>query len=100
MFAFDSVPAVFSVTLDPFIVYTSNVFAILGLRALFFVISGIMKLFCYLNYGLSAILAFVGFKLLIKDFYDVSVGATLCIIVTALVVSIFASIYKNRQEAK
>lgn len=65
MFALDSIPAVFSITQDPFIVYTSNIFAILGLRSLYFMISGIMDLFVYLKHGVAIILAFVGFKMLL-----------------------------------
>ncbi len=79
-FAVDSIPAVLAMTTDPFIVYTSNVFAVLGLRSLFFAISGLMKLFHYLQYGLAAILSFVGIKMLITDFYKIHVGVSLVII--------------------
>jgi tellurite resistance protein TerC len=91
LFAVDSIPAVLAISRDPFIVYTSNVFAILGLRSLFFAISGLMKLFHLLHYGLSAILSFVGVKMLIADFYHIPVGISLAVISSILVVSIVAS---------
>jgi len=91
-FAVDSIPAVLAVTTDPFIVYTSNVFAVLGLRSLFFAISGLMKLFHYLQYGLAVILGFVGIKMLITDFYQIHVGVSLVIIAIVLALSIIASL--------
>jgi len=101
LFAVDSIPAVLAISRDPFIIYTSNVFAILGLRSLFFAISGLMKLFHLLHYGLSAILSFVGVKMLIADIYHIPVGISLIVISSILVISIVASIiwpdtkYKN-----
>jgi len=92
LFAVDSIPAVLAISRDPFIVYTSNVFAILGLRSLFFAISGLMKLFHLLHYGLSAILSFVGVKMLIADFLHVPIGVSLSVISSILVISIVASI--------
>ena len=92
LFAVDSIPAVLAISRDPFIVYTSNVFAILGLRSLFFAISGLMKLFHLLHYGLAAILSFVGVKMLIADFFHVSTGISLAVISSILVISIVASI--------
>ena len=92
LFAVDSIPAVLAISTDPFIVYTSNVFAILGLRSLFFAISGLMKLFHLLHYGLSAILSFVGVKMLIADFFHVPIGISLAVISSILVISIVASI--------
>jgi tellurite resistance protein TerC len=92
IFAVDSVPAVLAITLDPFIVYTSNVFAILGLRALYFALAGIMAMFYYLHYGLSLILVFVGTKMILADFYEMPVGIALGIIAGILVLSILASI--------
>jgi len=92
VFAADSIPAILAITMDPFIVYTSNVFAILGLRALFFALSGIMQLFHYLHYGLSAILVFVGLKMLIADFYKVPIGAALGVIFGILICSVVASV--------
>ena len=92
LFAVDSIPAVLAISTDPFIVYTSNVFAILGLRSLFFAIAGLMKLFHLLHYGLSAILSFVGVKMLIADFFHVPTGISLIVISSILVASIVASI--------
>jgi tellurite resistance protein TerC len=91
VFAIDSIPAVLAISRDPFIVYTSNVFAILGLRSLFFAISGLMKLFHLLHYGLATILSFVGVKMLIENFYHVPVGISLAVISSILVLSIVAS---------
>jgi tellurite resistance protein TerC len=92
IFAVDSIPAVLSITFDPFIVFTSNVFAILGLRALYFAIAGVMKLFNYLHYGLSFILVFVGVKMLLADFYKMPVTAALAVVGGALAISIIASL--------
>lgn len=92
VFAVDSIPAIFGVTRDPFIVYTSNVFAILGLRSLFFLLAGIITKFHYLKYGLSAVLAFVGIKMLISGVYHIPIGWSLGAIVVLLGASIVASI--------
>ena len=92
IFAVDSIPAILSITLDPFIVYTSNVFAILGLRALYFALAGLMQLFHYLHYGLSAILVFVGLKMLMSDLYPIPVGMALGVIAGILLLSILASL--------
>lgn len=92
LFAVDSIPAIFAITKDPFIIYTSNVFAILGLRSLFFAISGLMRLFHLLHYGLAGILAFVGVKMLIEDFFHVPIAASLIVIASILVVSIVSSV--------
>jgi tellurite resistance protein TerC len=92
VFAVDSIPAILSITFDPFIVFTSNVFAILGLRALYFAIAGVMKLFNYLHYGLSFILVFVGVKMLLADFYKMPVTAALAVVGGALAISIIASL--------
>ena len=91
-FAVDSIPAVLAVTTDPFIVYTSNVFAVLGLRSLFFAISGLMKLFHHLQYGLAVILGFVGIKMLISDFYKIHIGASLAVIASVIALSVIASL--------
>jgi len=100
VFALDSIPAVLAITQDPFIVYTSNVFAILGLRALFFAIAGAMALAHYLHYGLSAILVFVGVKMLVSEIYKVPLGVALGVIVGVLAVSLIASwIHHRRQQA-
>jgi len=92
IFALDSIPAVLAITTDPFIVYTSNICAILGLRALYFALAGIMETFQYLNYGLSAILIFVGCKMLISEFYQIDVIIALGVVAMMLSVSILASI--------
>ena len=92
LFAVDSIPAVLAISTDPFIVYTSNVFAILGLRSLFFAISGLMKLFHLLHYGLAAILSFVGVKMLIVDFFHVPITISLMVISSILILSVVASI--------
>lgn len=97
IFAVDSIPAVLAVTTDPFIVYTSNVFAILGLRALYFAVAGIMPLFHYLSYGLSAILVFVGLKMVLADLYPVSIGASLGIIGGLLTAAMLASVLRPRR---
>jgi len=92
VFAVDSIPAILSITRDPFIVFTSNVFAILGLRALYFALAGIMKLFSYLHYGLAAILVFVGAKMLIADFVEIPVVVALGVVGGVLAISIAASL--------
>ena len=91
VFAVDSIPAILAITLDPFIIYTSNVFAILGLRALYFALAGVMKLFHHLRYGLSAILVFVGAKMLLADFYKIPVGVALGAVAGILIISVIAS---------
>ena len=100
VFAIDSIPAILSITLHPFIVFTSNVFAILGLRALYFAVSGIMRIFAYLHYGLSLILAFVGVKMLISDFIAIPVWIALSVVGVILAVSIIASILFPPQKKK
>ncbi len=96
VFAVDSIPAILAITTDPFIVYTSNVFAILGLRALFFALAGVVRYFRCLHYGLSAILVFVGAKMVMSDVVHVPVGISLTVILVILVVSILASILIGR----
>jgi tellurite resistance protein TerC len=92
VFAVDSIPAILAITLDPFIVYTSNVFAILGLRALYFALAGVVRLFHYLPYGLSLILVFVGIKMLLVDIYKIPIGMALGAVAAVLVISVVASI--------
>ena len=92
VFAVDSIPAIFGITTDPFIVYTSNVFAILGLRSMYFLLSGIVHKFVYLKYGLAFILTFVGVKMVIVDVYHVPILASLGVIVITLAASIFLSL--------
>jgi tellurite resistance protein TerC len=84
VFALDSIPAIFAVTTDPFIVYTSNIFAILGLRALFFLLAGVVGRFQYLKVGLGLVLAFVGIKMVISDFYKIPIVVSL-LVVAALI---------------
>jgi tellurite resistance protein TerC len=98
IFAADSIPAIFAVTLDPFIVYTSNVFAILGLRALYFALAGLMRMFHYLHYGLSSILVFLGVKMLISHIYKVPVGIALGVVVSILLISVITSIIRPCKE--
>jgi tellurite resistance protein TerC len=104
LFAVDSVPAILAITLDPYIVFTSNVFAILGLRALYFLLAGAIDLFRYLNYGLSAVLGFVGLKMMaqyVMKMYDLPefpVWLSLLIIISLLAVSIIASLVAKRRE--
>ncbi len=92
IFAVDSIPAILAVTRDPFIVYTSNVLAILGLRALYFALAGIMGLFCYLHYGLAAVLVFAGGKMLVSGFYKVPILVSLGVIAGILMISIAVSL--------
>ena len=92
VFAVDSIPAIFGVTRDPFLVYTSNVFAILGLRSLFFLLAGVIAKFHYLRYGLSAVLAFVGVKMLVSELYPIPIGVSLGAIAGLLGASIAASV--------
>lgn len=97
IFAVDSIPAILAITSDPFIVYTSNIFAILGLRALYFAFSGLMKLFHYLHYGLAIILVFVGIKMLLADFYKIPVEMALGVIAIILFFSVLASLLWPRK---
>jgi tellurite resistance protein TerC len=100
IFAVDSIPAILAITLDPFIVYTSNVFAIMGLRALYFALAGIMQLFHYLPYGLSCILVFVGIKMLLVDIYKIPISIALGTVAAVLVISVIASIvYPPKTES-
>jgi tellurite resistance protein TerC len=91
VFATDSIPAVFAITDNPFIVYTSNVFAILGLRSMYFFLADVVRRFVYLKYGLSLVLAFIGAKMLIADFVTIPTIASLGVIACVLTLSIFAS---------
>jgi len=92
IFAVDSIPAIFGITSDPFIVYTSNIFAILGLRALFFMLAGMMGKFHYLKVGLALVLAFVGVKMLIESWYKIPIVLSLGIVASLLAVSVVASL--------
>jgi len=99
IFAVDSIPAIFAVTRDPFIVYTSNVFAILGLRALYFMLAGIMEMFTYLKVGLSFVLCFVGVKMILVDIYKIPITVSLGIIGGLLALSVLASLILKPREA-
>jgi TerC family integral membrane protein len=92
IFALDSIPAIFAVTRDPFLVYTSNIFAILGLRSLYFLLAGIIDRFHLLKYGLAAVLAFVGVKMLVSGIYHIPTGLSLVVILAILGVSVAASL--------
>jgi tellurite resistance protein TerC len=97
IFAVDSIPAIISISDDAFIVYTSNVFAILGLRSLYFALAGIEKYFTYLKYGLAAILVFVGAKMCITDFYKIPVEVSLIVIAFLLALSMIASVIVKKK---
>jgi tellurite resistance protein TerC len=98
LFATDSIPAILAISRDPFIVYTSNVFAILGLRSLFFALSGLMKLFHYLNYGLAVVLMFIGAKMLASFRYELPTWAALMVIAIVLGLSVLASVVFPQKE--
>ena len=99
VFALDSIPAIFGVTHDAFIVYTSNVCAILGLRALYFLIAGMVRQFHYLRFGLAAILAFVGLKMLGGDIIEIPILFSLAVIALILAVAVAASLLRARRLA-
>lgn len=98
VFAVDSIPAILAITTDEFLVYSSNAFAILGLRALYFALSGVMKLFHFLHYGLAAILTFVGIKMLIADFYHIPTPFALGFVALAITVTVILSIIFPAEE--
>lgn len=102
IFAFDSIPAVFSVTLDPYVVFFSNIFAILGLRALFFLLAAVADKFRYLKVGVSVLLVFIGAKMLIHKYVEIGAVSSLVFILLVLAVSIGASIlipeHKGQKE--
>jgi tellurite resistance protein TerC len=98
VFAVDSIPAIFAITKDPFIVFTSNIFAILGLRSLYFLLAGVIDKFRYLKLGLSFVLVFVGGKMLMVDFYKVPVGLSLGVIAGILSLAVIASLIANRRD--
>jgi len=97
LFAVDSIPAILAITLDAFIVYTSNVFAILGLRSMYFALAGMMELFHYLHYGLSLVLIFVGGKMLVSHYYQVPTELALGIVAGILIISVVASMLHPRK---
>ena len=99
VFATDSIPAIFAITRDPFIVFTSNIFAILGLRALYFVLAGMLDRFRYLKLGLAGVLVFVGGKMLIEPWHRVTIVASLIVIVSLLGIAVLASILRPAPPA-
>ena len=99
LFAVDSIPAVIAISRDPLIVYSSNVFAILGLRSLYFLLAGMMGLFEYLKYGIALILCFIGAKMLLADIYHISSGITLAVVSGVLGTAIIVSVLKGRKDA-
>ena len=92
LFAVDSIPAIFAISNDPFILYTSNIFAILGLRALFFLLDNFIHLFSKLSYGLAIILSFIGMKMIIAPFYHIQSAVSLLVIGSVLILSVILSI--------
>jgi tellurite resistance protein TerC len=98
LFATDSIPAILAITRDPFIVYTSNVFAILGLRSMYFALAGLMKLFHYLNYGLSVVLIFIGAKMLLPEKYHVPTWVALVVVAGVLGASVLASVLFPKKD--
>lgn len=100
LFAFDSVPAVFSVTQDPFLVFSSNIFAILGLRSLYFVLAASMEKFEYLEKALIIILAFIGLKMMLEEVVHIPVGVSLGIVFGLLVIGVVASLYARKKRER
>jgi tellurite resistance protein TerC len=98
MFAVDSIPAILAITLNAFIVYTSNVFAILGLRSMYFALAGMMEMFQYLHYGLSLVLIFVGGKMLLSHYYRIPTEAALAVVGLVLLISVLASVIQPRKK--
>ena len=100
IFAMDSIPAIFAITSDPFIVFTSNIFAILGLRALYFLLADMAERFHLLKYGLAIVLVFVGVKMLIVEWYKIPVAISLAVVITLLGTSIFLSLVATKRKTK
>ncbi|EGP1403680.1 TerC family protein [Salmonella enterica] len=100
IFAVDSIPAIFAVTTDPFIVLTSNLFAILGLRAMYFLLSGVAERFSMLKYGLAVILVFIGIKMLIVDFYHIPIAISLGVVFGILTITLVINGWVNHQRDK
>ncbi|MCO6508694.1 MAG: TerC family protein [Snodgrassella sp.] len=98
VFAVDSIPAVFAVTTDPFIVFTSNIFAVLGLRAMYFLLANVVEKFIYLKYGLAVVLTFIGGKMLVAKWWHIPSFASLAVVFSALLIAIIASWLKTRQR--
>lgn len=100
IFAVDSIPAIFAITSDPFIVLTSNVFAILGLRAMYFLLADMASRFSLLKYGLAAVLVFIGLKMMLIDIYKIPVGFSLAVVATFIGISIGLSLRRERQQSE
>jgi len=98
IFAIDSIPAIFGVTTDPFLVFTSNIFAVMGLRSLYFLLAAVVDRFHLLKYGLAVILTFVGFKMLSEHYIDIGIGLSLAVILGVLALSIVASLVWPAKE--
>ena len=97
IFALDSIPAALAITSNSFIIYSANVFAILGLRALYFALAGSMQIFHYLNYGLSVVLVFIGFKMLLESYIKIPIGLALGIVTFLIIASMLASVIKPKK---
>ena len=100
LFAVDSIPAILAITLDAFIVYTSNVFAILGLRSMYFALAGMMEMFRYLHYGLSIVLIFVGAKMLLSHYLEIPTVVALASVAGVLLISVLASLVRPARSAQ
>ena len=100
IFAVDSIPAIFAITTDPFIVLTSNIFAILGLRAMYFLLADMANRFSLLKYGLAAVLVFIGVKMLLIDLYKIPVGFSLAIVATFIGISVWLSLRKSQSNVR
>lgn len=100
IFAVDSIPAVLAITFDPFLVFTSNIFAVLGLRSLYFVLSHMMTIFHYLHYGLAIILVFIGAKMLLMDLVEIPIVFALGFVFVVLSVSVLLSVLRNKYKGK
>lgn len=98
IFAVDSIPAIFAVTTDPFIVLTSNLFAILGLRAMYFLLANVASRFSLIKYGLAFILIFIGIKMLIMDYYHIPVVISLSVVATTLIVTLLINLWVNQRR--
>ena len=98
LFAVDSVPAILAITSDPFLVFSSNIFAILGLRSMYFFLANMLEKFQYLEYSLIVILTFVGLKMLLHDFIEIPEWASLLVIAASLAVGVFVSLYQDKKD--
>ena len=99
IFAVDSIPAIFAITADPFIVLTSNVFAILGLRAMYFLLADMANRFSLLKYGLAAVLVFIGVKMLLIDVYKIPVGFSLAVVAVFIGISVWLSLRREKRKS-